>query len=140
MAVWGVGAYYKGDKIHDKTQEFINNECACIGWGEENASPIHQMLKSIKVGDIIYIKSLGLDKASKNKQIHIKAVGVVKDNKPEVVEELGTGIKVKWKEGFDKIISKNITPEMYRNNTFNNSLYEEYNKNIIEELINAIMK
>ncbi len=136
MAVWGIGAYYQGDTTSDKTQEFLNKKCACIGWNEINAPAIHQMLKSVKIGDIIYIKTF----VPAKKQLYIKAVGIVLDDKLEVINGLGTGIKVKWVGELEEFIPISITQEMYRNNVFNNTLYEEYNKNIINILIDTIIK
>ena len=94
------------------------------------------MLTSIKVGDIIYIKSF----SPKTKTLYIKALGIVIDNKLQYSEDLGTGVMVKWKDEFTEVIEISITPEMYRNNIYNNSLYEEYDKGIIQKLIEEIMK
>lgn len=33
MAVWGIGAYYKGSNSSDKTAEFLNDGCAYIRMG-----------------------------------------------------------------------------------------------------------
>lgn len=136
MAVWGIGAYYNDSETRDKTQDFLDRSFAYIGWKESEAPAIYQMLSSIKVGDIVYIKSF----SPKTKILYIKALGIVVDNKPQYFEGLGTGIVVKWKEKFTETIEISITPEMYRNNVYNNSLYEEYDKKIIQKLIKEIMK
>lgn len=134
MAVWGIGAYYKGDNSTDKTQDFIDSGFACIGWDEKDASALYQMIKSVKIGDIIYIKSF----TPNQKQLYIKAVGIVTDNCKNH-DGLGYGVKVKWKEEFIESINITISPEMYRNNVFNNTMYEEYNENIISKLVDIIM-
>lgn len=136
MAVWGIGAYYNDSKVKDKAQDFLRNNFAYIGWKEPEAPAIYQMLRSIKVGDMIYIKSF----SPKTKTLHIKALGIVIDNKLQYSEDLGTGVAVKWKDEFTEVIEISITPEMYRNNIYNNSLYEEYDKRIIQKLIEEIMK
>lgn len=136
MAVWGIGAYYNDSETRDKTQDFLDRSFAYIGWKEPEAPAIYQMLRSIKVGDIIYIKSF----SPKTKTLHIKALGIVIDNKLQYSEDLGTGVAVKWKDEFTEVIEISITPEMYRNNIYNNSLYEEYDKRIIQKLIEEIMK
>ena len=92
------------------------------------------MIKSVKIGDIIYIKSF----TPKQNQIYIKAVGVVIDSFDNY-DSLGYGVKVKWKSNFNEYIPINVTPEMYKNNVFNNTMYEEYNKSIISKLIEIIM-
>lgn len=134
MAVWGIGAYYKGDNSIDKTQDFINQGFACIGWEEKDAPALYQMIKSVKTGDIIYIKSF----TPNQKQLYIKAVGIVTDNYKKHTD-LGYGVKVKWKKDFNKAVKLSVSSEMYRNNVFSNTLYEEYNENIISQLVDIIM-
>ncbi len=136
MSVWGFGAYYIGEPLPDKSQEFLDNEYVYIGWSKEQAPALHQMLRAIKVGDIIYIKKFMI----KTKQLHVKAVGIVTDNDCIISGGLGTGIKVKWSKKYNPIAPIYITPEIYRNNVFNNSIYEEYNEEIINKLVDAIME
>jgi hypothetical protein len=68
MAIYGIGATYESDV----SPKFIKKGLACVGWEEEVAQPLHGMLKRIKIGDIVYIKShppsIGLI---------VKAVGIV---------------------------------------------------------------
>lgn len=138
MAVWGIGAYYD----EDKSKEFIKNGIAYIGWDKKDASVLHNMLDYIRIGDIIYLKSF----APKTQTLTIKAVGIVTNTQREVAENhlkdrlstLGTGVLVEWKESFkEQFIS--ITPNMYKNNVFNNTIYQEFNKNIINTLIKALI-
>ena len=135
MAVWGIGAYYKCSSPKDKTKYFLKDGCAYIGWNEPDAPALYRMFDSIKAGDLIYIKSF----APKTKQLLIKAVGIVKDTKKEASDSLGTGISVRWKQCFTPI-TVNVTPQIYRNNVFNNTLYEEFNDNIIKDVIDGLMK
>lgn len=117
MAVWGIGAYYRGAKKADKTSDFIANEAAFIGWSENDAPSLHQMMKSIKIGDIIYIKSLSQKRGSPNNLI-VKAIGVVTDTKKQTSASLGTGIKVLWKDNFAPFDIV-LTSQIYKNNVFN---------------------
>lgn len=135
MAVWGIGAYYKGSIPADKTAEFLKDGYAYIGWDETEASALYQMFDSIKFGDIIYIKSF----VPRTKQLHIKAIGIVINTVKKRSKSLGTGISVRWKKDFTPIII-NITPQIFRNNVFNNTLYEEFNEEIIRSLIDALIK
>ncbi len=135
MAVWGIGAYYKNSSPADKTDEFLNDKRAYIGWNEPDAPALYRMFDSIKAGDLIYIKSF----APKTKQMQIKAVGIVKDTKKEASDSLGTGIEVCWKQCFTPSTIK-VTTQFYRNNVFNNTLYEEFNDNIIQKVIEGLMK
>lgn len=131
MAVWGIGAYYSGGEPEDRTQDFLDNGYACIGWSNNKAPSLYRMLNSIKPGDIIYIKSFAL----RNQSLHIKAVGIVTDTN---VPNLENGVKVKWKLN-SNIEPFEITSERYRNNVYGNTLYEEYDQEIITEVVNAIM-
>lgn len=133
MAIWGIGAYYKGKDKNDKTEDFLTKKCAYVGWSEDEAPALHRMLDSVKIGDIIFIKGF----YPRLKKLSIKAVGIVTDTKKQI-DGLGTGVKVKWKEDFNPF-SVIITSEIYRNNVFNNTLYEEFNKSISEKLIEALL-
>lgn len=83
----------------------------------------------------MYIKSF----VPRTKQLHIKAIGIVTNTVQKTSELLGTGISVKWKQDFVPITTT-VSPQMYRNNVFNNTLYEEYNEKIICDLVNALIK
>ena len=51
---------------------------------------------------------------------------------------LGTGIGVKWKKNFTPI-SVVLNDETFRNNVYNNTLYEEFDLDIINRIINALI-
>ena len=134
MAVWGIGAYYSGQNSPDKTAEFLAQAGAFVGWDYRNAPSLHNMLKSIKVGDIIYIKSYTI----KTKSLNIKAIGIVDDIATKTGTGLGTGIGVKWKKDFTPI-SVVLNDETFRNNVYNNTLYEEFDLDIINRVIDALI-
>lgn len=127
MSIYGIGSNYEGK--YDKKEEFIDKSCACIGWKENDAPALYNLLKRVNIGDLIYIKSMSIA----TKELLIKAVGVVTDNiikeyKDKNNYNLGKGISVKWLwNGKEKI---NISQEKYRYNVFNNTLYEEFNSDI----------
>ena len=135
MAVWGIGAYYKGSVPADKTTEFLKEGYAYIGWDENEASALYRMFDSIKLGDIVYIKSF----VPRTKQLHIKAIGIVVDTQKKESNSLGTGLHVQWKKDFAPFTME-ITPQIFRNNVFNNTLFEEFNKEIICKLIDALIE
>ncbi|MGE7860393.1 hypothetical protein ACQKOA_04920 [Bacillus mobilis] len=129
MAIYGIGAMY-GRSVNKK-DEFLINDCACIGWEKEDAPALHKMFQKIKVGDFLYIKSFVVNK----KELRVKAVGIVIDDTIKNFK-LGQGITVKWlwDSGINpKIID--ITESIYKNNVFNNTLYEEHNACIQEEIL-----
>lgn len=135
MAVWGIGSYYKGTLNPDKTDDFIKENCAFIGWDYDNAPSLHYMLSTVKLGDIVYIKSF----IPKSKTLHIKAVGIVNDVNKNISRELGTGIGVKWKDDFESMKIE-ITEKVFKNNVYNNTLFEEYDAEIINKLICELIK
>lgn len=135
MAVWGIGAYYKGANPSDKTAEFLNDGCAYIGWDETEASALYRMFDSIKIGDIVYIKSF----VPKTKHLHIKAIGIVTSTEKKTSNSLGTGIPVQWKQNFTPIIIS-VTPQIFRNNVFNNTLFEEFNGEIIRKIAGELIE
>lgn len=134
MAVWGIGAYYKGSASKNKVNDFLQTGRAYVGWNEKEAPALHQMLASIKIGDIIYIKSF----APRLNRLTIKAIGIVTENAKQSSNSLGTSVAVKWKSGVGPILI-DITPERYRNNIFNNTLYEEFDAYIIQKLIEKLI-
>lgn len=131
MAIWGIGAYFKGTVKKDRTDEFINNGYAAIGWGAK-APDLNNMFSSIKAGDIIYIKSRRI----REKELIIKAIGIVKDyEKSEDKLTKEKRLNVKWLkniESFDVNLDE-------KNNVYNNTLYEEFNPKIIEKIISKIV-
>lgn len=135
MAVWGIGSYYKGTLNPDKTDDFIKENCAFIGWDYDNAPSLHYMLSTVKLGDIVYIKSF----IPKSKTLHIKAVGIVNDANKNISRELGIGIGVKWKDDFEPMKIE-ITEKVFKNNVYNNTLFEEYDHDIINKLIYELIK
>ena len=135
MAVWGIGSYYKGTFNPDKTDDFIKENCAFIGWDYDNAPSLHYMFSTVKLGDIVYIKSF----IPKSKTLHIKAVGIVNDVNKNISNELGTGVGVKWKDGFEPVTIE-ITEKAFKNNVYNNTLFEEYDAEIINKLVSELIK
>lgn len=132
MAVYGIGSAYGGH--NDKTDEFLKNNCACIGWRYKEAPSLHKMLSKIKISDLIYIKSMSIA----SKELIVKAVGIVVDDTVQDKVNLGMGITVEWLwKGSEKI---SITSEMYKNNVFNNTLYEEYLPDIQIRIIELALK
>jgi len=131
MAVFGIGAYYDCDVSSD----FVNEECACIGYGKTEASSLYEMLRRIKKGDIIYIKSYTI----KNSTVVIKALGYVigrninEFNFPNSAESMGFGRKILWKRVFeenDEWIRVPLADEDKKNNVYN-SFYIIYSVMLI---------
>lgn len=139
MAVFGIGAYY--DK--DVSSDFVNEECACIGYGKTEASSLYEMLRRIKKGDVIYIKSYDI----KNKTVLIKAIGYVIGRNikefyfPNSKDSMGFGRKILWRKVFEENnqwIRVPLEDEDKKNNVYNNTLYEEYSDTIINKILELL--
>lgn len=127
MSIYGLGAYWSGD---DKTEDFIANDVACIGYGEEDAPSLYGLVSKIEIGDIIFIKSF-----APNKGLDIKGVGVALENTISHQETLDAkGLKVKWKwtgvESLGKIDDHNSGRTM--------TLYEENNPQVRGTVIDLL--
>ncbi|PNK59498.1 hypothetical protein [Psychrobacter sp. FDAARGOS_221] len=128
MAIFAVGAYYD----EDVSQEFIDNGIAGPGWGEDDAPELHQFIKSLKVGDIIYIKA-----AAFGAPITVKAIGIILDN--VIVTDstiVSIGRNVKWVVTDKFTIEKQIEKNNVRSNTMYEEFHPEVQKIIIDKLFN----
>ena len=86
--IYGIGSMYGSDEM---VPEFIRQRVACIGWPKTEAPGLHQMLRQMTVGDIIFIKA-----HPPSHGLYLKAVGVV--DSPDTYEsrDLGVGRYVRW--------------------------------------------
>lgn len=119
MRFWGIGASGTDGNFEEN---FINRKSAYINWSEETAPTLYQMLRKIAYGDIVYIKSYTI----RGNVITVKAIGIV-------IGECGedcSSIKVKW---FDTTRHK-ISVAGEKNNVYSNTLYEEFNNEIVSYL------
>ena len=87
MAIFGIGAHYDSDVSED----FLKRGCACVGWQEDEAPPAHGILRHLRTGDIIFIKSFAPQVG-----LTIKAVGLVLEGKVRDYPDLGSGVPVRW--------------------------------------------
>ena len=127
MAIFGIGATHE----EDVSEKFIELGVACIGWPEPQATALHEILKHLKVGDIIYIKSSPIGKG-----LRVKAVGIVIDNNVLEVKDLGKGVSVKWIwSGYNVIGEIN---DKY--NVRNNTIYEEFNKEVQKYILDLMFE
>lgn len=143
MAVFGAGAYYDVDV----TGFFLEQECFCIGYDKGDASALYEMLRRVKIGDIVYVKSFNQGKKGESGKLFIKAIGFVvgrniKNYKfPNSNDDMGYGREVKWVKDFSARSEwKEITlkPEERVNNVYSNTLYEEYSARIVKKIINLL--
>lgn len=135
MAIFGIGANFNNQ---DVSNVFISCSSIGIGWDVKYAPDLHEFIKSLKVGDIIYIKSF----SPSYPNLKIKAIGLIANS--EILDEessdgnFAIGRNVLWCciEEFE--LQK---PKPEKNNVRNNSIYEEFNPKvqtiILEKILNS---
>ena len=130
MAIFAIGAYYETDV----SQEFIARSLVGVGWSSAEAPELHEYVKSLKVGDIIYIKSA----PPSSPDIHVKGIGIVRDN--EILDAISTanlvsaGRNVLWLHTW--LFS--ITKPTERNNVRLNTIYEELHPDVQQEILRRL--
>ncbi|MGE6330401.1 hypothetical protein ACQKCW_07360 [Psychrobacter pacificensis] len=131
MAIFAVGAYYD----EDVSNEFIKHNIAGPGWEKHQAPELHQFISSLKVGDIIYIKSA----PPSSKNITVKAIGVIVDNvllqsEADTRNIVSVGRNVKW------LVTENfeIAKPKEKNNVRLNTMYEEFHPEVQKIIIDKL--
>lgn len=128
MAIYGIGARFGNN---DVTEYFVDNEVAGIGWDKDTAPDLHQFIQSLKVGDIVYIKS-----NSPSAGLIVKAIGIIKNN--DVIEDCYIGMRIGRKVHW---ICTDINEHLEVNSKLNvrsNSLYEEFHPEVQEFILRQI--
>ncbi len=126
MAIYGVGAYYD----RDVSVDFINQNIIGVGWSDQDAPELREYFTSLKVGDIIYIKS-----AFGGNDITVKGIGIITDH--VIIRNNGlvsTGRNVKWLSNEKFIIPR----PKEKNNVRSNTVYEEFHPLVLKEIISKI--
>ncbi len=127
MAIFGIGAYYE----KDVSQKFIDQKIIGTGHSEIDGPDIHCFIKSLKVGDIVYIKSY----PPAAEHITIKAIGVITDMFIISNKDVAIGRNVSWLslEKFD------ILPPTGKNQVRYNTLYEEWHPSVQKVIIDRVL-
>ena len=119
MAIFAVGANYDGD---DVSPQFISQSVAGVGWDHASAPELHQLITSLKVGDIIYIKAY----SPSSPDIIVRAIGFIRDavihNNITSNNLVACGRNIDWR--FKEELR--ITKPTEKNNVRLNSAYEEF--------------
>ena len=128
MAIFAVGASYGKT---DVSGDFIKNNIAGPLWDNLVAPELHQFVNSLKVGDIVYIKSY----SPRSNDIIVKAIGVVKDDglvtNSSVVR---AGRNIKWVVKNDFRIPK----PKEKNNVRSNTMYEEFHPEVQKVILDKL--
>lgn len=128
MAIFGLGANYEGE---DMTAAFLENGVACIGWSYDDAPSLHQIMRSIKVGDIVYLKS-----HPPSVGLIVKAVGLVHDSAVVSSDHGQACVRVNWRWQGPALTVGHIH-DAY--NVRNNTLYEEWNPDVRNRILNLLL-
>ena len=131
MAIFGIGAHYDG--TDDVSGDFITHDVAGIGWPVSDAPELHQLIKTLRVGDIIYIKSF----PPASKFIFVKAIGLIRDEnivtrRMNNLVEIGRNVLWKVTKEFQ------IQKPKEKNNVRLNSLYEEFHPDVQAEILRRL--
>ena len=129
MAIFGFGSNWSGKEVKET---FFDEGKIIIGWDDETAADVYSFVSSLKIGDIIYLKS----NQPGSRTIKVKGIGIVTGNFIECIKnnehsstDITDGnnffIKVKWliKKEFEINIPENVGR---LTNIRAATLYEEY--------------
>lgn len=132
MAIFGVGAFWDSDK----TSDFIHHNVAVIGWDQNDAPGLHQIMRHMKAGDIVYLKSIYIRK----RRLIVKAIGIILDD--EILEttdlhsltggNLGRNVGYLWEGSEDLPVPKDNEPVKSL------TIYEEHNLIIQSKILELI--
>lgn len=129
MAVFAFGANYDG---RDVFSDFIKNNCVGIGWNYKNNTSGHNMIRAMKAGDIVYIKNCNI-----GSDITVKAIGIITDYDCKAIKGVATIARnVKWLNQNTFVIPNPKNTD--KNNVRSNSVYEEYNLEVIQQIIDKL--
>lgn len=70
MAIFGAGSTWNDDEMKET---FFQQGRFILGWNEGNAKDLYEAISTLKVGDIIYLKS----NAPGKRNIRVKGIGLV---------------------------------------------------------------
>jgi hypothetical protein len=127
--IFGIGAFYGGER--DVSGDFIREGVACVGWDEQQAPPIYEILRHIRVGDIVYIKS------HPSGRLYLKAVGIVEDATVQRHGDLGHGVRVRWL-WHGEPVQVPYTPAERTYNVRSITLYEEVSPMVQREVLRLL--
>jgi hypothetical protein len=127
MAIYGFGYDIDGEADAD----FIQKKFAGIGWDKNIAPDLHQLVRSLKVGDIVFLK-----KASAGSDIQVQAVGIITDAvilDSTFCPYIQIGRNVQWIRNNSFTIPK---PGNGKNNVRSNTVYEEFHPDVQKYILN----
>jgi len=130
VAIFGVGANYGGKR--DVSDVFIRENIIGTDYSIDVAPDIHQFFRSLKAGDIVYIKTF----YPVERDTIIKAIGFIVDGKivdksPSCEIVVSIGRKVSWLSTEEFVVPPLAD---WKNNVRQNALYEEFHP-VVQKLV-----
>lgn len=141
MAIYGVGSKWNDQELK---RQFFDEHKFILGWNENSAKDLYSFVASLKVGDILYIKS----NAPGSRKIKVKGIGIITKNfigcvnSGEFTESVSDWqtlfIRVSWvmQDEFEIEIAEN---EGKLTNVRAATMYEEFLPEVQEILINKLI-
>jgi hypothetical protein len=73
MAIYGAGSNWDGKEMKNV---FFKENKFTLGWNDNNAKDLYNIIGTLKIGDILYLKS----NAPGSRKIRVKGIGIVTHN------------------------------------------------------------
>lgn len=129
MSVWGIGAFFPGEK-EDVAKKYIEYGTAVIGYSEEDKPKFFEQLRSIKAGDLVFIKTRFMP----TQPLRVKAIGIALGSEVSVENGMNgkKGIKVHWIKDFTE--SPQIIEKGRNYDGDNQTIYQEMNQDVIRQI------
>ena len=98
MAIYGAGSIWDGEDVQD---DFFSDDCFTIGWNRQSGADLQSSLASLKIGDIIYLKS----NQPGSRSIRVKGIGIVARSFIECIQngEYPSGQITSWESFFIRV-------------------------------------
>jgi hypothetical protein len=130
MAIFGIGAYYD----EDVSQDFINAKIVGVGWNSTDAPELHQFIRALRVGDIVYIKAY----SPRSADIVVKAVGLVVDDVIRTAQDTNGLVQVGRNVTWLRTTELRIPKPHEKNNVRANTMYEEFHPDVQKAILREI--
>jgi len=135
MAIFAVGAYYDSRTPPDVSGQFVAQGVVGVGWPATDAPELHQFIRSLKVCDIVYIKSASPSSAD----ILVKGIGLVRNDcilsAADTNGLVQIGRQVVWLVRTEFRITK---PDE-KNNVRLNTMYEEFHPEVQAKILERVL-
>jgi hypothetical protein len=138
MAIFGVGAHYDGTT--DMSGEFIRQRVVGVGWDSSDAPELHQLIRTLKIGDLVYIKAY----PPRGPDLIVKAIGLVAGE--DVLDASATGglveagRRVVWLSTEQFRIPKPKEKLNVRTNTAYEEFHHDIQQAILKKCAEAVQK